>query len=76
MTANFAPRLYRYPREKIVLQRISHSPHYIPSNHYQHGVSNASFVFYTFEHGYKYGKGQISIDLCRYEHHLSVCLDQ
>ena len=73
MTANFTPRLYRHPREKIVRQRISHSP--IPSNHYQHGVNNASFVFYTFEHRYKYGKGQISVDSFRYEHHVSVCLD-
>ena len=63
MTAYFTPRLYRHPREKIVLQRISHSPYYIASNHYQNGVRSASFVFYTFEHGYKYRKGQISIDM-------------
>ena len=76
MTVNFTPRIYRNPREKIVLQRISHSPYYKPFNHYQHGVINASFVFDSFEHGYKYGKGQISIDPSRYEHHLSVCLDR
>ena len=76
MTANFTPRLYRHLRQIIVLQRISHYPYYIPSNHYQNGVSNASFVFYTFEHAFKYVKGQISTDECRYEHHLSVCLDR
>ena len=37
---------------------------------------NASFVFYAFEHGYKYGIGQISIDPGRYESHLSVRLDR
>ena len=76
MTANFTPRLYRHPLKKIVHQGIPHSPYYIPSNLYQHWVSNASFVFYPFEHGYKYGKGQISIESCRYEHHLSVRLDR
>ena len=75
MTANFTSRLYRHPQEKIVMQRISRSPYYIPSNHYQLGESNASFVFYTFEHGYKYVKEQISIDSCRYEHHVSMSLD-
>ena len=74
MTTNFTPRSSRHSREKIVLQGISHSPYYIPSNHYQHGVNNASFVSYTFEPGYKYGKEQISIDPSRYEHHVSVCL--
>ena len=72
MNANVTPRLYRHPPEKIVLQGISHSPHCIASNQYV--VSNDSFVLYTFEHGYKYRKGHISIDPCRYEHHLSVCL--
>ena len=49
---------------------------FVTANHYQHGVNNTSFVFYTFEHRYEYGKGQISIDPCRYEHHVSVCLYQ
>ena len=75
MTVDFTPRSYRHRRGEKVLQRISHSSYHIPPYHYRHGVSNASFVFFTFEHGYKYEKGRISIDPCRDEHHLSVCLD-
>ena len=51
-------------------------PYYIPSNHYQHDVNDLSFVFHTFEHRYKNGKDQISIDPGGYEHHLNVCLDR
>ena len=69
MTANFTPRLLIHLREKIV--PILYTVQLLST-----WRDIAILVFYIFEHGYKYGKGQIPIDPCRYEHQLSVCLDR